>query len=43
MNNLNDYEIQKYMQPNVKPVNLPDLPSFMRAQNEDPGQSSPRS
>ena len=31
------------MQPNVKPVNLPDLPSFMRAQNEDPGQSSPRS
>ena len=43
MNDLNDYEIQKYMQPNVKPVNLPDLPSFMRAQNEDPGQSSPRS
>ncbi len=41
--NLNEYEIQKYMQKDIKPIHLPDMPTYMRAQNEDPGQSSPRS
>ena len=31
------------MQTNIKPIHLPDMPTYMRAQNEDPGQSSPRS
>ena len=39
----NDYEISKYKQANVKPVHLPDMPTYMRAENQDPGQSSPRS
>ena len=43
LKNFNDYEIQKYMQTNIKPIHLPDMPTYMRAQNEDPGQSSPRS
>lgn len=43
LKNYNEYEIQKYMQKDIKPVHLPDMPSYMRAQNEDPGQSSPRS
>ena len=43
MKNINDYEIQKYMQEDIKPVHLPDMPTYMRAENQDPGQSSPRS
>jgi len=43
LKNFNEYEIQKYMQKDVKPIHLPDMPSYKRAQNEDPGQSSPRS
>ena len=43
LKNYNEYEIQKYMQKDIKPIHLPDLPTYMRAQNEDPGQSSPRS
>lgn len=43
MNNYKDSEIQKYMQKNVKPIHLPDIPSYMRAEDKDPGQSSPRS
>ena len=39
----NEFEIQKYMQDNIKPVHLPDMPNYMRAENKDPGQSSPRS
>ncbi len=39
----NEYEIQKYMQPKVSPVRLPDMPTYMRAEDQDPGQSSPRS
>jgi dynamin 1-like protein len=31
------------MQKDIKPIHLPDMPTYMRAQNEDPGQSSPRS
>jgi len=31
------------MQQNVKPIHLPDMPTYMRAENQDPGQSSPRS
>lgn len=30
------------MQKNIKPIHLPDMPSYMRAENHDPGQSSPR-
>ena len=43
LKNINEYEIQKYMQKDIKPIHLPDMPTYMRAQNEDPGQSSPRS
>ena len=39
----NESEIQKYMQDDIKPVHLPDMPTYMRAENKDPGQSSPRS
>lgn len=42
LGDINDYEIQKYMQNNIKPVHLPDMPTYMRAENQDPGQSSPR-
>ena len=31
------------MQNNIKPIHLPDIPSYMRAEDQDPGQSSPRS
>mmetsp|Transcript_54656 Transcript_54656/g.75075 ORF Transcript_54656/g.75075 Transcript_54656/m.75075 type:complete len:153 (+) Transcript_54656:1715-2173(+) len=41
--NFQDYEIQKYMQKDIKPIHLPDMPSYMRAEDRDPGQSSPRS
>jgi len=43
LKNLNEYEIQKYMQPNIEQIHLPDMPGHMRAKNADPGQSSPRS
>jgi dynamin 1-like protein len=43
LKNFNDKEINKYMQHNVKPIHLPEMPSTMRAENQDPGQSSPRS
>ena len=43
LKNLNEYEIQKYMQPNIEQIHLPDMPSHMRAKNADPGQLSPRS
>ena len=29
--NLNEYEIQKYMQKDIKPIHLPDVPTYMRA------------
>jgi dynamin 1-like protein len=31
------------MQKNIKPIHLPDMPTYMRAEDRDPGQSSPRS
>lgn len=43
LKNFTDYEIQKYVQKNVKPIHLPDIPTYMRAEDQDPGQSSPRS
>ena len=43
LKNYNEYEIQKYMQKDIKPIRLPEMQAYMRAQNEDPGQSSPRS
>lgn len=43
LKNLNDYEIQKYRQKDVKPIHLPEMPDELHATNEDPGQSSPRS
>ena len=43
LKNFNDYEIQKYMQKNIKPIHMPDMPTYMRAEDQDPGQSSPRS
>lgn len=43
LKNFNDYEINKYMQKNIKPIHLPDMPTYMRAEDRDPGQSSPRS
>lgn len=33
LKNFNDYEINKYMQKNVKQIRLPDIPTFMRAEN----------
>lgn len=41
--NFKDSEIQKYMQKDVEPIRLPDIPEYMRAEDQDPGQSSPRS
>jgi len=38
-----DFEIHKYMQKNVKPVHLPQVPSSLRATREEMGCSSPRS
>jgi hypothetical protein len=34
--NLNEYEIQKYMQPKVDRVRMPDMPTYMRAEDNDP-------
>ena len=43
LKNLNDYEIQKYRQKDVRPIHLPEMPDELHATNDDPGQSSPRS
>jgi hypothetical protein len=43
MQNLNDYEIEKYMNSETRRISLPDMPTYMRAEDNDPGQSSPRS
>lgn len=43
LKNFTDYEINKYMQKDIKPIHLPDMPTYMRAEDRDPGQSSPRS
>ncbi len=31
LQNINEYEIQKYMQKDIKPIHLPDMPTYMRA------------
>jgi len=36
------YELEKYMQKDVKPINMPRMQSFKRAETDDPGQSSHR-
>ena len=36
------YEIDKYMQKDVKPIHMPRMPSFKRAETEDPGQNEHR-
>ncbi len=36
------YELDKYMQKNVKPISMPRMQSFKRAETDDPGQSSHR-
>lgn len=38
----NDYEINKYMQKNVKAVHMPRMPATKRAEDDDPGQSESR-
>ncbi|CDW73557.1 dynamin-1-like protein [Stylonychia lemnae] len=38
-----DFEINKYMQKNIKPVHLPNMPSSIRATKEEMSQNSPRS
>ena len=43
MQNLNDYEIEKYMDNKTRKISMPDMPTYMRAEDNDPGQSSPRS
>jgi len=43
MQNLNDYEIEKYMNNETRRIEMPDMPTYMRAEDNDPGQSSPRS
>lgn len=36
------YELEKYMQKDVKPINMPRMQTFKRAETDDPGQSSHR-
>jgi hypothetical protein len=39
---LHQYEVNKYMQKNIRPIHMPRMTSFKRAEDHDPGQSSPR-
>jgi uncharacterized protein YehS (DUF1456 family) len=34
---LNDFELSKYMQKDIKAIRLPDMPTYMRAEDKDPG------
>ena len=38
----NDYEINKYMQKNVKAVHMPRMVPVKRAEDDDPGYSQSR-
>jgi hypothetical protein len=38
--NFQSYEVNKYMQKNIKPIHMPHMTSFKRANDHDPGQSS---
>ena len=40
---LNNYEVNKYMQKNVKPIRMPHMTNFKRAEDHDPGQTSQKS
>jgi hypothetical protein len=37
-----NYEVNTYMQKDVKPIHMPRMQSFKRAESDDPGQSSSR-
>merc|ERR1712096_446724 len=39
---IQDYEINKYINQDMKPIHMPRMASFKRAEDDDPGQSSPR-
>ena len=42
MQDFNNYEINKYMRKDIKPIHMPKMTQFKRAEDNDPGQSSPR-
>jgi dynamin 1-like protein len=37
-----NYEVNKYMQKDIQPIRMPRMAAFKRAEDNDPGQSSPR-
>lgn len=37
-----NYEVNTYMQKDIKPIHMPRMQNFKRAENNDPGQSSSR-
>jgi hypothetical protein len=39
---LHQYEVNKYMQKNIRPIHMPRMATFKRAEDHDPGQSSTR-
>jgi len=39
---INNYEVNKYMQKDIRPIHMPHMKNFKRAEDHDPGQSSPR-
>lgn len=38
----NNYEVNKYMQSDIKPISMPRMQISKRAEDQDPGQSSQR-
>lgn len=40
--NMHSYEVNKYMQKDIRPIHMPKMVQFKRASDSDPGQSSPR-
>lgn len=39
---MHSYEVSKYMQKDIQPIHMPHMVDFKRAEDHDPGQSSPR-
>lgn len=39
---LHQYEVNKYMQKDIKPIHMPKMTNYKRADVHDPGQSSAR-
>ena len=39
---MQNYEINKYINQDMKPIHMPHMANFKRAEVDDPGQSSPR-